>query len=60
MSFDTSYALFPIYEDENEYTLGRSNGQEEDPEDEDRFDDTSSCYFLSFITNCLRIICYSC
>jgi hypothetical protein len=59
MSFDTSYALFPISEDEKDYRIGTTDGQEEDTEYEDSIDDTSSCSFLSFIKNCLRIICYS-
>ncbi len=57
MSFDNSYVLFPIDEDEREYKVGTQAEEEGDMEDEDSLSDTSSCYFFSFIKTCLRAVC---
>jgi hypothetical protein len=60
MSFDNSYVLFPIQEDEKEQQLNRQVNQDYDIENEDSISSSSSCYFLTFISKCLRIICESC
>jgi hypothetical protein len=57
MSFDNSYVLFPISEEEQPYNLEDQTEEEDDMEDEDSLIDTSSCYFLSFVKTCLRAGC---
>jgi hypothetical protein len=57
MSFDNSYVLFPISEEEQDYKVGTQTEEEDDMEDEDSLSDTSSCYFFSFVKTCLRAVC---